>query len=395
MNFLVVNPGSSSVKIKLFDDNLKPILYFHSKQNTLDDCVSIDILYNQTKIVSNFDLNSSSFAELSANIFFDFFQANNLVVDTILYRIVHIGEYSYTRIPITDYNLDSLQKKYLSFAPIHNPLSFNLIDIFRRKFRHIANHYGMLDSAFFMNIPEINYLYAVPYEYYKKFNLRRYGFHGFSHKFVANEICNIYKKPNTKIISCHLGAGSSVSALIDKEAIDTSFGFSPTSNILSSTRCGEIDYAAINYLQNNTKMTSQQINELLNFHSGLLGLSQYSKDMKVLLRDYNTNLNAKRAVDKFVLNVSQYIAKMAVSIKGVDVLAFTGGIGAGSDVIRRMIVENLQFLNIYIDDSKNDGKIDVSYNLNISSKNSKIQVWVIPPNEELQMIKDYLEEIKI
>lgn len=388
MNRLIINCGSASIKIKIFDD-LQEVLVLNLKKYEVGDKWVGDIRYLfDDSLFENLET-ETEIKEYLVEVLQRLRGIEKYKFEEIIYRIVHGGTKYSQKIDLSKDIIEDLVQNFRSIAPIHNPFTFDLINLFRREFRE-CKHTGMFDTNFFMDIPIENFLYAIPHIYYEKYGIRKFGFHGFSHKYIALEVQKLTNKKDTKIVSCHLGSGNSVCAINGINPVDNSFGFTPEENIMGATRCGEIDYSAVAYLKQKEELSDSDLDQIINFQSGLFGLSGYSKDMKKLLSDYNHNDRAKIAIDIFVGMVAKQIVQMILSLRGIDILIFTGGIGVGSDIIREMVVQKLAFLNIKIDDTKNKKEIDVNRNLKISSDSSIAEIWVIPTNEELQILREVL-----
>ena len=246
--------------------------------------------------------------------------------------------------------------------------------------------FAVFDTCFHRTISEKSKIYGLPYEYYQK-GIRRYGFHGTSHKYVSGIFRELEPKTG-KLISCHLGGGASITAVKDGKNIDTSMGFTPLEGLVMASRSGDIDAGVILHLQIQMQMDADAVSTLLNKQSGLLGLSGSTSDMRKLLElEAGGDKPAKLAIAVYIYRIQKYIGAYAAAMNGVDGLLFTAGVGQGSDVIRERICSNLGYLNIKIDPKLNTGKYNVSENLKLNDKNS-IPVWVIPTNEELQIAKE-------
>lgn len=247
--------------------------------------------------------------------------------------------------------------------------------------------YAVFDTAFHQSLKPKRFLYGLPYEFYTDYGVRRYGFHGISHKYVSSVMKTLEPHAN-KIISCHLGSGSSVTAIMDSFSFDTSMGMTPMEGLMMTTRPGDVDDGAIDYLQKQTGMTDKQILTVENEKSGLLGISGISFDMRTLLDAEKTgNKRAHLAIEMYIYKVVKYIGSYIAGMNGINGLIFTGGIGAGSDIIRKRICSNLSFVGMYISNELNDNKINVAQNLKISSTHSK-PIWIIPTHEEYQIASE-------
>ncbi len=400
MKILAINSGSSSLKFKLFEvgPSSQNILatgeFKHYSKNSYT--FKLDTIMLGTSSVA-IDITKEIWDVRGRQLFESLFTASIIEsineIDYVAHRVVHGGE-KYTKpTVITQDVIEDLEENFNDLAPLHNPAQIKIIkEIFQRypETKQIA----IFDTAFNSTIPKENYLYALPIEYYEKFKVRRYGFHGISHKFVSSKIKDLSKKEYNKIISCHLGSGSSICAIKDNLVVDNSFGFSPNENLVTSTRVGEVDFDALVFLKKKLGLLDTDIEEIISKKSGLLGISGYTQDMKVILKDKDSNKQAGLAFTIFINQIVSYISKYIVMMNGIDVLIFTGGIGSGSDVVRKAIVDKLQLFGIDIDESVNNGAIDIEDNLNITAKSSRCDVFVIHTDEEMQMVEEVFSEIR-
>ncbi|OIM63053.1 acetate/propionate family kinase, partial [Oenococcus oeni] len=273
-----------------------------------------------------------------------------------------------------------------AYAPLHNPANAMGIRAFS-KIIPDATEVAVFDTAFHQTMPKENYLYAVPYEYYTKYGVRRYGAHGTSHKYVSEQAAKLIGKPleELKLITLHLGAGASVTAIKNGRSFDTSMGFSPLAGLVMATRSGDVDVSLIDYVKAKEDISDQEMLNVLNQKSGLLGVSTISSDMRDLLDVYDTNDHAKLAIDMFVGRVVDYIGQYYFELKGADALVFTAGIGENSVPIRKMIIDRLAFLGIKLDEDANDKH---GVETKITTDDSKMAAYVIPTNEELEIARD-------
>jgi len=307
-------------------------------------------------------------------------------IKAVGHRVVHGGEAFSDSTLITE-KVISVIRKYIELAPLHNPP--NLLGITACKnLLHNVVQVAVFDTAFYQTMLPYSYIYGLPYELYKKLGIRRYGFHGTSHKYVAIRAAQILKKPlrHIKIITCHLGNGCSITAVKNGRAIDTSMGFTPLEGLIMGTRCGDIDPAIVFYLMDKEKLTVEEINDLLNKKSGLLGISGVSNDMRDVYKAAREgNKRAKLAFDVFVHRIQKYIGTYSVSMNGVDAIVFTAGIGENHAPTRKAVCKKLKFLGIKIDPKKNLSKVKEKI---ITVPESKIKVMTVPTNEELMIARD-------
>lgn len=311
-------------------------------------------------------------------------------IDAIGHRVVHGGENFTQPTVITEQVIEEM-KQIIDLAPLHNPAAISGMEACKKILPNKLN-VAVFDTAFHKTIPPESYIYAIPYKYYTEYKIRRYGFHGISHQYVTNRVADIMDKPieNLKIINCHLGQGASLCAVKDGKSIDTSMGFTPLGGIPMCTRSGDMDPSVVTYIARIRNHTPEEMDEILNKKSGEYGISEVSVDFRDIEAEYNEqNKKAVCAVKNFTYNIAQFIAKYAVSMGGLDVITFTAGIGEKSSLARKLICEYLQFLGVELDLNKNE---IINEEIKISSDNSKIQVYVIPTNEELLIARDVLQK---
>ena len=391
---LVINSGSSTLKFKLylmpeekeiakgllerigFDGSAIKIVYGDGKQYTeklplANHAVAIKEmlrLLKKLKIVDDFE-----------------------EITGVGHRVVAGGEYFDQSVVIDD---DVIQKidELADFAPLHNPN--NLIGI--QEFKKLlpdATAVAVFDTAFHQTLPEENYMYSTPYEWYEKYGVRRYGAHGTSHQFVAEKAAEYLGKSlkDLKMITCHLGAGSSMCAIKDGKSFDTSMGFTPLTGITMGTRSGDVDFSLVAYVMKKMQTTDvDAILDTLNKKSGLLGVSGRSLDMRDLqAAEKDGDQRASLAIRLFVKNIVRYIGQYYVEMGGLDAIVFTAGIGENEGAIRKRVIDRLSFMGVAMDDAKNDANVDGV----VSTANSKIAVLRVPTNEELMIARD-VERLK-
>ena len=304
--------------------------------------------------------------------------------------MVHGGS-NYPESTIIDEEVLKVVESLVPLAPIHIPA--NLIGV--RRFQELvpnAKAVAVFDTSFHQTLNEEAYLYPVPYEWYEKYGVRKYGFHGTSHKFVSQRINEILKKENTKVITCHIGSGGSISAIENGKCIDTSLGFTPNSGIMMGTRSGDIDYTLIPYVMEEANLTYAEVDNILNKKSGLAGVSMVGSD----LRDVEAAIaegdeHAKLAFNIYVRKIVEYIAKYYFLLGGADAIVLTAGCGENSSYMREKICERLKVIGIELDKEANDMR---GLERKISTENSKIPVWVIPTDEELMIARDTYNLVK-
>jgi len=307
-------------------------------------------------------------------------------IDGIGHRVVHGGEDFFEAVLITDKVLKRIEE-LAELAPLHNPPNVTGIKAFQRVLPNVPS-VAVFDTAFHQTMPESSFLYALPYEYYKKYGIRKYGFHGTSHKYVSQRAAEMLGRPleQLRLISCHLGNGASIAAIKAGKSIDTSMGFTPLAGVTMGTRSGNIDPALIPFIMEKTNKTAEEVLEVLNKKSGLLAISGFSSD----LRDIKTeaakgNERAELALEVFANKIHKYIGSYAARMQGVDAIIFTAGIGENSRVVRERILKGLQFMGVYFDPDLNriNGK-----ELFINYSHSPVKILIIPTNEEVMIARD-------
>ena len=396
MKILVVNSGSSSIKYRLFDMTDESLL-----AKGLVERIGIKgslITHHPTGkdvIKKELDIpNHRKGIELVIDILLN--NENKVISDikeiyAIGHRVVHGGE-KYSDSVLINQDVMNTLNKYTELAPLHNPPNMLGIKVCQELLPDTPQ-VGVFDTAFHQTIPEHAYLYGLPYQYYEKYQLRRYGFHGTSHKYVSQKASQILKKnlKELKIITCHLGNGSSLTAVKNGKSIDTSLGFGTISGVIMGTRCGDVDPAVIPFLMGKEEIDFKEMNDILYKKSGFIGLSEgISSDKRDLEEKANEgNKKAKRALDVLHYGLKKYIGAYTAVMNGLDVLIFTAGIGENSPALRKDVCKELSFFGIKIDDKKNDAAKGVQ--AIISTEDSKVKVMVIPTNEEFMIARDTLE----
>lgn len=313
-------------------------------------------------------------------------------IDAIGHRILHGGEKLSDSVLITNEVVD-IMKECIPLGPLHMPAQIKGIEACREVMGDIPM-VAVFDTAFHQTLPKKAYLYAIPYEYYEKYAIRKYGFHGTSHKFVARRVAELMNKPaeDLKIITCHLGQGGSLCAVKAGKSVDTSMGFTPLAGIPMGSRSGDIDPSIIPFLMNKENLTPDEIDTILNKKSGKLGVSGISFDDRDIEKAAaEGNERAKLAIDTFVYQVIGYIGRFAAQMDGVDVITFAGGVGENGIEVREEICNSLSFLGIKIDKEKNNCR---GKEVEISTPDSKVKVFVVPTNEELMIARDTAEIVK-
>ncbi|MDV3196038.1 MAG: acetate kinase [Candidatus Phytoplasma stylosanthis] len=387
MKIISINSGSSSLKFTLLNMPSEEVIFNGSIEKIGYEDAIFNFSFEQKKTKQILLISDHNQA---IKLLLDFMIKNKIVnsleeIQGVGHRIVQGGELFEDSVILTDENIDKVESLN-DLAPLHNFANVLGVRIFKQILPKVLQ-VGVFDTTFHKKIPEKNFLYALPYEWYQKYKLRKYGAHGISYQFVSQRVEKIFKKNNLKMIICHIGNGVSLAAVQGKQSIDTSMGLTPLEGVPMGTRSGNIDPTIISFMSKKEGKTTKEILDILNKKSGMLGISGISNDCRVLekmlsQKDKRTilafNVQVKRIVD--------YIASYYVLLKGIDVLIFTAGIGENSSFLRKEIVKQLDILNIFLDLKLNEETKGVERI--ISSENSSVQVVVIPTNEELKIAQD-------
>ncbi len=390
MNILVINAGSSSLKYQLMDPETGVV-----SAKGLCERIYIDgrltHKVGEKKVVKEIAMPSHSEAIAAVlDILVD--PVDGVIkstdeIDAVGHRVLH-GGMKFSDSCIIDDQVIKAIEACIPLGPLHNPA--NLMGI--RACQAVmpkTPQVAVFDTAFHMTMPPKAYRYAIPTEYFENDDIRRYGFHGTSHKFIARRAAELMGTKNFKLVNCHLGNGSSMSAVMDGKCQDTSMGLSPLAGVPMGTRCGDIDACVVQFLCNKYNMSVDECLTMLNKKSGVLGMSGVSSDFRDLEAGAsNGNEACQLALDKFAYECAKYVGAYAAAMNGIDMLTFTAGVGENGSAVRAAICEYLGFLGVKIDPEKNDvhGKEAL-----ISTPDSKVQVWVIPTNEELMIAQDTAE----
>lgn len=394
MNVLVINCGSSSLKYQLINMDDESVLakglverigiegsvLKHEKAG-LEKLVVEEVLKNHKDAI-NLVLKTLLDEKYGAVKSLD-------EIDAVGHRVVHGGE-KFAQSVIIDDDVIKAMKEHINLAPLHNPPNIIGIEACQELLPN-APMVAVFDTAFHQTMPPVSFIYPLPYELYEEMKIRRYGFHGTSHKYVSQRVSELTGKSleGTKIVTCHLGNGASLTAIKDGKSFDTSMGMTPLEGLAMGTRCGDIDPAIVTFLINKKNLTCQQIDDLMNKKSGVLGISGVSSDFRDIENEaHKGNQRAQLALDKFSYIVKKYIGSYAAAMGGLDVLVFTAGLGENSPPARKQVCEGLEFLGVELDDEKNNirGK-----EVEISKEGSKVKIYVIPTNEELMIARDTKE----
>ncbi len=399
MKILVINAGSSSLKYQLIDMDTEQVL-----AKGLCERIGIDgSKLNHTpaggeKVVIEKDMKDHSDAirmVLDALTDASYGVISNMdEISAVGHRVVHGGEV-FSKSVIIDAEVKKAVEACVPLAPLHNPA--NLIGIAAcEEAMPGVPQVGVFDTAFHQTMTKEAFMYAVPYELYEKHKIRRYGFHGTSHKYVAQEAAKMLGKnpEELKMITCHMGNGSSITAVDGGKSVDTSMGFTPLAGVVMGTRSGDIDPAIVKFIAEAENMTVDEVDTLLNKKSGVQGISGVSSDFRDLeAAQAEGNDRAALALSMFVESVRKFIGSYMVKMGGVDAIIFTAGIGENTPVMRDAITKNLEAFGIKVDSEKNNKAIRGAQ-MDISAADSKVKVLVVPTNEELMIAKETLELLK-
>lgn len=386
MKVLSVNAGSSSLKFSLFDMANNNVLTSGVFERIGIEGSTFTIKFNGEKIVQEVELNNHVDA---VNILIDRLISLDIIksleeINGIGHRVAHGKDYFDKSTIINDSVLEKL-REVKDMAPLHNPANLLGIEAFEKVLPEVVQ-VAVFDTAYHQSMDEVSYLYPVPYAWYKDYGLRKYGFHGTSHKYIAREAKKLLGRDNYKLISCHIGNGGSICAIKDGKCVDTSMGFTPLAGIMMGTRSGDVDPSIIPYIMEKEGKNASEVIEDLNKKSGLYGMSEFSNDMRdILARCDEGDHRALVAKEKYVRRIVDYIAQYYVLLGGVDMIALTAGVGENNKVIRKEILDKLECLGVKISDEANE---TVGEEVKLSTKDSKILVYVIPTDEELMIAKD-------
>jgi acetate kinase len=308
-------------------------------------------------------------------------------INAVGHRFVHGGEEFTGSVLVTKAVLDMMHK-CIELAPLHNPPNLKGYEVSYELLPGVP-HVAVFDTTFHQTMPAYAYIYGLPYGYYEKYKIRRYGFHGTSHRYVSKRAAELLNRPyeELKIITCHLGNGSSITAIDKGKSVDTSMGFTPLEGVLMGTRCGDLDPAILLFLMEQERLTLKELKDVLNKKSGLLGISGLSNDMRDIEREsQNNSFRAKLAFDVFCYRIKKYIAAYTGILGGLDVVVFTAGIGENSPWVRARCCENLSFMGIKLDERLNQ-EMNCKEG-DISAPDSRVRIMLIPTKEELTIARD-------
>lgn len=391
MNILVLNCGSSSVKYKLIEIKANKVLAEGGIEKIGLPDAFIKFKFGNEKIQQDLDINDHVGAIKSI--------LDNLTskeygcikdfkeIDAVGHRVVHGGEKFNKSVLINDEVIAKIKECY-GIAPLHNPVNMAGIDAINEVLPEVPQ-VGVFDTAFHQTMPAKSYMYALPYKYYAEDGVRRYGFHGTSHRYVSQRVCKFLgvEPKGKKIITCHVGNGGSITAVKDGKSIDTSMGLTPTEGLMMGTRCGDVDPGALIFLMDKHNLSSKDMLNMVNKESGLAGISGVSSDMReITAAAKQGNEKAILSLEMYEQRITKYVGAFAAEMGGVDIIVFTGGVGEHQSSTRANVCNLLRFMGVEIDDAANDANNgDEGI---ISTPNSAVKVVVIPTDEEYMIAKD-------
>lgn len=391
MKIISINAGSSSLKFSLYNMEDESVIASGLFERIGIEGSNYVIKFNGEKVCEEVELNNHTDA---VKVLLDKLVALNIIssldeINGVGHRLVH-GKDKYSEsVIITDEVVNDLDE-FKDFAPLHNPANVLGIKAFKDVLPEVPM-VGVFDTAFHQTMNKEAYLYPVPYNWYREYGVRKYGFHGTSHRYITDSVRSILGRDDFKLISCHIGNGGSITAVKNMKCVDTTMGFTPLAGIMMGTRSGEIDSSIIPYVMEKEGKNASEIIDDLNKNSGLLGLSEYSSDMRDILE--KCDLGDEKAIvakNKYVRRVVDYIAQYYVLLEGADVIVFTAGVGENSTPIRREICEKLSCLGVKIDLDQNAKRGELTKR---STDDSSIDVYVVPTDEELMIARDTLKLI--
>ena len=392
MKILVINAGSSSLKYQLIDMTNEEVIAkgICERVGTDNACISFKTPDGK-KVEYEVPMknHTAAFAEVKKVLT----EGDYKVIDDISeitavgHRVVQGGALFNKSMLVTDEVIKGIEE-LCALAPLHNPAHIQGINASIELFGKDVPQVTVFDNAFHSTMPATSYMYALPYEFYEKDKIRKYGFHGTSHKYVANRVADIMNKPleEIKLITCHLGNGCSITAIKDGKVLDTSMGFTPLDGFMMGSRCGAVDPSAITYIMDKYALSSKELDTIMNKKSGVSGISGVAADDQVVEREaVYGNARAKLARDMQWYQIRKYIGSYIAAMNGVDVIAFMGGIGENCPELRENVINNLSYLGISLDKDANNQR---GKEIEISTTDSKVKAFVIPTNEELMIACD-------
>lgn len=393
MKVLVVNCGSSSIKYQLIDMENEGLMAkgYLEKIGLADSFLTHNVngeKHRIEQVINNHEEGIKLVLDQLTHPEYGVI-AELSEIGAVGHRVVHGGEKFSSSVLINDEVIEAM-KECIPLAPLHNPAGITGIEACKKVLPNVPM-VAVFDTAFHQTLPKKAYLYALPYEYYEKYGVRKYGFHGTSHRFVSKRVAELMNKPveDLKVITCHLGQGASLCAVDGGKSVDTSMGLTPLAGVSMGSRSGDIDPSIVTFLMKKENLTPDEMDTVLNKKSGKLGVSGISFDDRDIEKAAEEgNERAKLAIDTFAYQVIGYIGRFAAQMNGVDVITFAGGVGENGIEVRKQICDSLSFLGVKIDEEKNNCR---GKEVEISTPDSKVKVFVVPTNEELTIARDTME----
>jgi len=389
MKILVINAGSSSMKYQLIDMDTETVIAKGNCERIGNGGMIGHKLADGTKI--EYDVPFPTHAEAFAEVLKLLTTGEHKVVNDVSeiaavgHRTVHGGEKFASSVLITEDVLKAIDE-LSSLAPLHNPPGLAAIRASKKVFGESTPMVAVFDTSFHQTMPPKAYMYGIPYEYYEKYGVRRYGFHGTSHRFVSARAAELIGRDDLKIVTCHLGNGSSISAVVNGKVIDTSLGMTTNAGIIMGTRSGDVDPGIPSLIAEKEGVDLAGVTNILQKKSGLQGVSGVSSDMRDLESAIEKgNERARLAWEMLAYQIKKFVGAYAAAMGGCDAVVFTGGIGENDSSIREAVCKDMEFMGLKLDAKKNDGCREEAL---VSAPDSKVQVWVIPTNEELLIARD-------
>ncbi|PAE30882.1 acetate kinase [Paenibacillus sp. 7884-2] len=386
-NVLAINAGSSSLKFQLIKmpEEVVTAIGLVERIGMSDSIFTIEVDGNKDKTVIDIPDHGVAVKMLLDSLISTGVIQSFDEINAVGHRVVHGGEFFSDSVLITDEVIAKIEETS-ELAPLHNPANLTGIHAFKEILPNIPM-VAVFDTAFHQTMPKSSYLYSLPREYYEDFGIRKYGFHGTSHKYVSERAAELMDVPldNLRLISCHIGNGASITAIKDGKSLDTSMGFTPLAGVTMGTRSGNIDPALIPYIMDKTGKTADEVINVLNKKSGMLALSGFSSDLRDIEEKSDTDPRAELALKVFADRIHKYIGSYAAKMNGVDAIIFTAGVGENSTTIREQILTGLEFMGIYWDPKLNDVRGKEQF---INYPHSPVKVIIIPTNEEIMIARD-------
>lgn len=397
MKILVLNSGSSSVKYKLIDTDGEHVLAEGGVEKIgLDDGFLKYKRADGSKAIINLGLTDHKGAiEAVLRLLTD--PAEGCIrsygeIDAVGHRVVHGGE-KFAKSVLIDDDVKRMIRECYDIAPLHNPANMTGIEAMEALLPGVPQ-VGVFDTAFHQTMPASNFMYALPYKYYKEDGVRRYGFHGTSHRYVSQRVCEILGVDikDVKIITCHVGNGGSITAIEGGRSVDTSMGLTPTEGLMMGTRVGDVDPGALTYLMTKHGLTAADMQRIINKESGMAGISGISSDMREIEAAVNAgDERASLGLEMYIKRITKYIGAYAAEMGGVDIIVFTGGVGENQTGLRADVCAPLAFMGVEIDKEANAAR---GVEAVISTAASKVKVVVVPTDEELMIARDTAALVK-